>query len=201
MQNTDLASAKNDLFLFGFLIAFLLFSIGVSILFLNIFQTPTVSFPARVASFELESAPTPLPSFSLTPQRVQILSANIDVNVEEGGIENGEWILSPKSAYYLPKQYLGDNNLNTIIYAHKRPNLFINLNKVQIGDEILVTNTENKEYFYKVRNILVVDPNDLESLRSEGENFITLITCDGSLDKERLVVKAEHLSFTSFGDF
>ena len=89
---------------------------GVSILFLNIFQTPNISFPSRAASFELQPLPTQKPSFSLTPQRVQISSANIDANVVEGGIVNGEWMLSPKSAYFLPKEYLGDDNLNTIIY-------------------------------------------------------------------------------------
>lgn len=192
MQNIEYTLAKKELFKIGILTGFLLLSLGVSKLLLNYLSlSPVLDFPSRVFSLEIQPEPVKIAEFTLYPQRIQIPSAGIDALVSEGGIVDGEWILSPQSAYFLPKTFISPDQSNTIIYAHKRVGLFINLGKVNQGDEITVLDKFNHPYTYKVVQTLTADPNDLESLRVEGKNMLTLITCDGIFDKERLIVKAE----------
>lgn len=195
MQNLDLELAKFQLFIIGFLMGLFVLSLGVSQLLTDYSPNSSLSFYPRNFTLDIQpgSEPVRLPEFTLIPQRIQIPSAGIDAVIQQGGIENGEWVLSAQSAYFLPKAVLGDKNLNAVIYAHKRPGLFINLSKAKLGDEILISDS-GKTYIYRVVKTAVAKPDDLESLKAEGVNFITLITCDGIFDKERLVIKAALIS-------
>lgn len=71
---------------------------------------------------------------------------------------------------------------NTVLGAHsrypnKRPALFRDLNKVAIGDEIIVRE-DNIEYRYVVVNVFVVDYEDISVLTPTEHHRLTLITCD-----------------------
>lgn len=64
---------------------------------------------------------------------------------------------------------------------------FINLYKVENGDEVIVK-THDKKYTYKIEENYIVDPNQVEVLDSTDNATITLITCTvGS--KQRVIVK------------
>ena len=92
-------------------------------------------------------------------------------------------------------------NGNAVIFGHSTlPQLYdaksyktalTYLYKLSAGDEILV-NINNKEYKYKVENIIVVDPDNTSVLEQNyDDSFLTLVTCTppGTIWK-RLVVKA-----------
>ncbi len=124
------------------------------------------------------------------PTHISIPTSGIDLKVEVGGIIDGEWILNDKSAFYLPKQYLIEGQNSTIIYAHKRVGLFLNLTKLKIGDTINLTSDRQDKSIYKVVSVATVDPNSTESLRTDTPYSLILITCSGWKDDQRLVVKA-----------
>ena len=66
---------------------------------------------------------------------------------------------------------------------------FGKLNKLNIKDEIIIIDLENKEYLYTVFNIYETNENDLSCLKNSKQYELTLITCNNA-NKKRLVVKA-----------
>lgn len=194
MQNLDSALTKLQLFILAFLASILVLGLGMSRFLVDTSVEPKLDYQPRLFAFDAPIKPITLAQFGLNPHRIQIPSKGIDVLVQKGGIANGEWVLSAQSAYFMPREFILDDNLNSIIYAHKRVGLFIDLDKVKIGDQIIITDISGKTYTYQVVKTLVSDPKNLDNLKADGVNFITLITCDGAFDKERLVVKAALIS-------
>ena len=69
--------------------------------------------------------------------------------------------------------------------------MFSKLKKIEIGDEVILTDTYEKSISYRVYSIMKVEPDNVECLSQEtgGEREVTLITCTtGAL--KRLIVKA-----------
>lgn len=64
---------------------------------------------------------------------------------------------------------------------------FVNLYKVEIGDEILIK-ANKKEYVYEVTDNFIVSPDNVEVLDNTDEATITLVTCTVGA-KERVIVK------------
>ena len=64
---------------------------------------------------------------------------------------------------------------------------FVNLYKVEIGDEILIK-ANKKEYVYDVTDNFIVSPDNAEVLDNTDEATITLVTCTVGA-KERVIVK------------
>ncbi|KKQ96680.1 MAG: hypothetical protein A3C27_03015 [Candidatus Levybacteria bacterium RIFCSPHIGHO2_02_FULL_39_36] len=125
------------------------------------------------------------------PVSISIPSVKIKALVEQGGIVNREWILSDKKALYLPTSGRIGEGYNTIFYAHNRENLFGNLKKVKKDDLVLIKNQTGKDFTYKVYFVASIDPRDIKKLYSEEKDIITLFTCDGWFDQERLLVRAK----------
>ena len=74
---------------------------------------------------------------------------------------------------------------------------FWDLNKLQDGDEVFVTDAEGTRYTYKVFKETVVSPTDLSVTKPvPGKNIITLQTCTLPDYSNRLVVQAERVAVT-----
>lgn len=125
------------------------------------------------------------------PTKIVISKINLAVPVAPGGIINGDWILSYDWAQYLPTSGKPGEGFNTIIYAHRLPNLFANLNELSPGDRIEVIDGGGHTFFYKVYATESIDPKETIKLFSPVPNNLTLFTCDGWWDQKRLVVKAK----------
>lgn len=81
----------------------------------------------------------------------------------------------------------GHNNLNGTMFGKVK--------RLQIGDEIKMTDLYNNTVTYKIFEIYSVEPNDVSCLESVDENTreITLITCtNGHLN--RLITKAREIA-------
>ena len=72
---------------------------------------------------------------------------------------------------------------------------FWDLNKVDVGDKIYITDSNGKRYVYKVFKDYVVDPTDLHVLRPlKGKNIVTLQTCTLPDYSQRLIIQAERVT-------
>jgi sortase A len=72
---------------------------------------------------------------------------------------------------------------------------FWDLNKVDVGDKIFVTDSMGRRYVYRVFKDFVVDPKDVFVLRPlKGKNILTLQTCTLPDYSRRLIVQAERVS-------
>ena len=72
--------------------------------------------------------------------------------------------------------------------------MFGKTKKLEIGDEVELTDLDNKTIKYKIYDKFVTDPNDVTILATKDENIreVTLITCTNG-NKERLILKAKEI--------
>ena len=128
------------------------------------------------------------------PVAVIVPAVKMYVSITQGGISNGNWILSDNSALYLPTSGRVGEGYNTIIYAHNTNNLFGPLKWVNIGDSILLKDSEGRMLEYKIYEKKDIQPYDLKGLYSKEANIVTLFTCDGWFDDVRLLVRGKLIS-------
>jgi sortase A len=70
--------------------------------------------------------------------------------------------------------------------------VFWDLNELENGDEVVLTDANGTRYTYEVFKEFVVEPNDLGVLDPvAGKNVVTLQTCTLPDYKQRLIVQAE----------
>lgn len=132
-------------------------------------------------------------AIATVPSQISIPSIAIQANIAPGGIADNTWILNDTAAFYLPSSGKLNEGFNTVIYAHKLPNLFGDLHKVQIGDIIEIKDEPGTTFRYQIFDKQVINPQDVEKIKSSIPNALTLFTCDGIADTERLVVQASLL--------
>ena len=80
---------------------------------------------------------------------------------------------------------------NFSVAAHNNiyTEIFRNLNKVNIGDEVKVT-TKTATYVYKITSKQTVTPTSIEVINNSDKREITLITCNYNASA-RIVLKGE----------
>jgi LPXTG-site transpeptidase (sortase) family protein len=124
------------------------------------------------------------------PKQIIIKSLSIDLKVVPGTVQDGEWEVSETKANYLVGSGgVGDRG-NVVIYAHKRPELFEDLIAAAAGDMVTVE-AEDVVADYEILSKRVVSPDEVSVLESNPRlSELTLYTCNGWEDEERLVVKA-----------
>ena len=72
---------------------------------------------------------------------------------------------------------------------------FWDLNVLEKGDRVLITDSAGKRYVYKVFKIFVVDPEDVSVTRPlQGRNIVSLQTCTLPDYSRRLIVQAEKVA-------
>lgn len=125
------------------------------------------------------------------PKKILIPKVGIEAEVVEGGILNRQWILSDTKALYLPTSGKIGEGYNSIIYAHNTSRLFADLKNIKKDDLINVRDNADKDFVYRVYSVEKINPNDIRKLYSKEKNILTLFTCDGWFDKERLLVRAK----------
>lgn len=98
---------------------------------------------------------------------------------------NGHWNVWPDSVTYIPSS---GNNL--IIYAHNTKPLFGDLKKINIGESVAVTMQDGTQKTFVITGRLIVGPSETALLQPTTNQVLTLYTCIGFLDSQRLVLRA-----------
>ncbi len=72
---------------------------------------------------------------------------------------------------------------------------FFDLNELENGDEVIVTDSEDREYTYRVFKSFIVAPTDVSVTEPvAGKNIVTLQTCTLPDYSRRLIVQAEKVA-------
>lgn len=125
------------------------------------------------------------------PQRVIVNSVHIDLPIRSSPFENGSWIAHDDSASYAKgTSPLNSDDGNTLIFGHARSKLFKPLLNAKLGDTIKVY-SNSEIYFYKIVDRQVVSPYNVNALESPAKYKITLLTCIGKNDENRLLLRGE----------
>lgn len=151
--------------------------------------------------FQLAAAPT-APSTSATsiqpiltrtvghqPTHITI-PGFIDSSITPEMYRDGVWSISATAASHLnTSAYPGQPN-NIIIYGHNKPSIFGPLKRLSGTEEILITLADGSIKKYKVLEIKQVTTDQLQYLHPTVGEVLTLYTCAGVFDSERLIVRA-----------
>ena len=132
--------------------------------------------------------------YAISPNRVII--AKIGVNAPIIDSADGDYGLS-RGAWRLPECSSPDKGGNTVITGHRFKYLpssnltFYLFHKLKVGDIVLIIWQEEK-YYYKIKDIKIIEPTDFSILEPTKKSTLTLFTCDPIYSqKNRLVVIGE----------
>ena len=122
--------------------------------------------------------------------QLEIKSINLDTYV----LENNQNALNKAPIHFWG---VNVNNIgNCCIAGHNfnKKNMFKNLYKVKIGDEIILSDNENGTVSYKVYDKDVVLPEETQcvSQYTKGRREITLVTCTND-SSHRIIIKAQEV--------
>ncbi len=140
----------------------------------------------KVSPTVIENAERP----DLEPQHLTIADAQIDLAIQPALIKDGIWQISDNSASHLFSSARPTQGDNIVIYAHNKKNLFANLRQVKVGEVVKLTTQSGREYLYEVKETKVVKPSEIAEVLPTETEVLTLYTCTGLFDTQRLVVKA-----------
>lgn len=95
---------------------------------------------------------------------------------------------------------VGGKGTHSVISAHRglpTASLFTDLDKLEIGDNFFIE-VLNETLAYEVDQILVVEPEETESLAVvEGEDLVTLLTCTPyGMNTQRLMVRGHRVPYS-----
>lgn len=121
---------------------------------------------------------------------VKIVISDIDISVPVKAAPNYQF--SDNEAIFINStQAIGEGN--SVIYAHNWDKLFGKLKKVKIDDSITIYLANGKQANYKVSQIHTVPADTINILKATSDSRLTLFTCTGFFDKDRLVVVASQI--------
>lgn len=123
------------------------------------------------------------------PVEISFPKIDVSVDVVPNQIVDGEWQVAELQANYLIGSGVIGRTGNVVIYAHKRPNLFGNLSQLGPGDAVKIKSTEVSAEYMIVDSRLVKE-DAVEVLADTNLKELTVYTCDGWKDEDRLVLKA-----------
>ncbi|MBN2391273.1 MAG: class D sortase [Anaerolineae bacterium] len=145
--------------------------------------------PAHLQGLVAQITPLPVPTPGPEhPQRIVIPIIDVDAPVVKGD----DWeSLKMGAGYHIGSANPGERG-NCVISAHNDiyGEIFRDLSKVNIGDEILV-HTQTQVYRYVVEQTRIIEPTDVSVMAPTSSPVLTLISCyPYGIDSHRIVVIA-----------
>jgi len=139
---------------------------------------------------QLLYSPRVLTEVTFKPIQIEIPDVNVKLPIEKTTITNGTWQIAQNGVSYLDfSSGIGDDTA-AIMYSHNTKDRFGPILKLENGDKIKITATDNTVRSYRVINTETVTPDRIDVLTSTKGEVLVLYTCTGFLDSKRFIVKA-----------
>lgn len=132
-------------------------------------------------------------SSNTQPVGVRITSINLVLPITPAEIKENKWQASSNSISHLKTSPIPGEKGNSILYGHNWPNLLGSLKNVNPGEKITIIYSDNSSEDFEIEYKTKVSPSEISILNNSEDSRITLYTCAGFLDTERLVVVARRL--------
>lgn len=183
--------------LLGFALVLSLFIPGFFSLFdKHIDETKGYKYLSNLAFAEVNSLKIHLNALKPIPKENTLVIPKIGVDTQ---IHEGESISTlNKGIWHRPKTSSPDLGGNTVLAGHRYlytegPNTFYNLDKLVVGDKIIIF-WKGKEYDYEIVETKVVPPTAIEIEDNTKDPLLTIYTCTPLFTStDRLVVLAKLL--------
>lgn len=127
-----------------------------------------------------------------SPQpRLKIVALGIDLPIFSQVLTDGHWVVPEDGVGYLQASGTLGEAGNAVLYGHSRPGLLAPLREAALGTLIQVTDAGGEEFLYRVTAVKTVNPQTVAILAPTSTATLTIYTCSGWQDTERLVVRAQ----------
>lgn len=127
------------------------------------------------------------------PVEILIPSIGMDLPIAPGQIKGGVWQISDKEATFLSTSAAPGTSGNTVIYGHNKKVIFGNLPFLSMGQKIFVKTRSGKLYSYVSENKYFVGPDRVDLVSPTTTEELTIYTCYGLFDSQRVVIVAKRL--------
>ncbi len=172
-------------------------SLLVIIILLNAYVLAAPFWPQ--ASYRIAEAVSTTQDVDTPEARQEIDRSTDHIVIPRLRLDEKIWIgdnerLVNKGVWHIPHSSTPDKGSNTVLVGHrfsyKDPAVFYHLDKVEVGDPIVVA-WDGKLYTYRVDGSKIVKPTDVYVEDPSDESMLTLYTCHPLWSiRERLVVTA-----------
>ncbi len=165
--------------------------VGVLCIILALFLLWQRNNPKRLmfASFFPSKVET-LPAKKSQPTRLIIRNSNTDLPIIPAKIKGQRWETTTQGVSWLTYSPIPGEKGNSILYGHNWSNILGNLTAVQVGQEIEIVSKDKAKKTFVIEKIAIVSPKNFSVLGQTDDVRITLYTCAGLFDENRLVVVA-----------
>jgi len=125
-----------------------------------------------------------------TPHMITIPAINLSIPVEDATVSQGKWQTFDKAAAHISTSADPGDPGNIVIYGHNTSEIFQNLIQVRLGEIIEITTRNGNKYAYTIAEIKTVSPQTIDVIRPTAFAALTVYTCTGFWDRQRLVIRA-----------
>lgn len=159
------------------------------VLFFLLYQTYN---PKRL-EFNSKNIPTQIYSLNnqAYPGWIYIPEIKVSLPVLPAEKKGNNWPTTDKGISYLINSPIPGDQGNAILYGHNWESLLGNLKKVKEGDKIIINLFNGEKRTFIIDFIKEVNRNETYVLDSKSDKRITLFTCSGFFDQNRLVVSGK----------
>jgi LPXTG-site transpeptidase (sortase) family protein len=125
------------------------------------------------------------------PVQITIPSLKIDQAIEAGSIKDGVWQISYQNATFLNSSARPGTGGNVVIYGHNKKAIFGNLPYLSLGQKIYIKTQDGQVRVYEAYKKEFVKPSRVDLIAPTDNEELTLYTCWGLFDSQRVVIKAK----------
>lgn len=165
----------------------LLISLGLTIFLVG----ASHYYQVRILSFTKPIAAAQTVRVGELPAQITIPSIGIDLPIDLGEIKDGVWQISYDHPTFLSTSARPGTGGNVVIYGHNKKVIFGNLPYLSLGQKIIIKTVDGKIYTYVAYRKDFVGPDRVDLVSPTKAEELTIYTCWGLFDSQRVVVKAK----------
>lgn len=165
---------------------YIIIVVGLLIFFFGAFHY----YQIRALSFTKIPSQITSPDRGELPVSITIPSIGIDLPVGVGSINDGVWQISYSSPTFLDSSSRPGTGGNVVIYGHNKKAIFGNLPYLSIGQKIFVKTQDGQIHPYIASEKFFVGADRVDLVSPSPKEELTIFTCWGLFDNQRVVVKA-----------
>lgn len=124
------------------------------------------------------------------PTRIIIRDLSIDIPIYPAKVVTDQWETTSQGASYLLSSPIPGARGNSIIYAHDWVSLFGPLLSAKAGQKVEIQYEDKSKKIFTIQSTSVVPSDRASILAPTDDKRITLYTCTGFLDSQRMVAVA-----------
>jgi len=125
------------------------------------------------------------------PTWISIPAVDMELPIIETAISGNTWGIAENGISHLDISARPNEDGPIILYGHNTDNRFGPIRWLSKGQEITITNAQNRSRQYTITKTLDVSPSEVSVLLSQKGETLILYTCDGFADLQRFIVIAK----------